>query len=406
MPAFEFKALTASGRARSGVLEGDTARGVRQQLRAQGLTPVEVRPLGEEQAAARAGRPLRARGGLKASELALVTRQLATLVRSGTPLEEALATVARQNDKARIKKILMAVRARVNEGYTLEAALAQFPSAFPELYRATVAAGEKSGHLDAVLDRLAEYAEARQDMRQKIGMALFYPATLTLIAILVVVGLLTYVVPQVVQVFEHMDQELPWLTRTLIATSDFLKANGLYILAAIAAGVFVFSRALRNETFRYRVHALVLRLPLVGRITRGVNTARFARTLSILTASGVPVLEALRISAEVMPNLPMRQAVLTAADNVREGATIRAALEQSGYFPPMTIHLIASGEASGELEEMLERAAVHQERELQTLIGALMSLFEPILILVMGGVVLMIVIAILLPIFELNQMVQ
>ncbi len=404
MPAFEYRVLDRSGRERSGVIEGDTARQARQLLRDQGLSPLDVQSVASNEAGGQIRRGLSR--GLKASELALFTRQLATLVRSGTPLEGALGTTARQTEKPRIKKIVTAVRAKVNEGHTLEAGMSEFPAAFPELYRATVAAGEKSGHLDAVLDRLADYAENRQEMQQRIGMAMFYPLILTAVAFLVAAGLLTYVVPQVVQVFEHLGQQLPWITRALIAVSDTLKSYGLLGLITIALASYLFSRALRNVAFRTQVHRQLLRIPLISKLVRGLNTARFARTLSILSASGVPVLEALKIAAEVIPNLPMRTAVLEAAANVREGASIHSSLESSGFFPPMTVHLIASGEASGNLESMLERAASHQEQELQTLLGALMTLFEPVLILFMGLLVLVIVLAILMPIFELNQLVQ
>jgi general secretion pathway protein F len=405
MPAFEYKALNRAGREQAGVIEGDTARQARQALRERGLSPLDIKQVAAADKTQGAVRQ-RLSGGLNATELALMTRQLATLVRSGTPLEESLATVARQSPKPRIKRIILAVRARVNEGHTLESGLSEFPAAFPELYRATVAAGEQSGHLDAVLDRLADYAESRQEMQQKINMAMFYPAILTTIALLVASGLLTYVVPQVVQVFEHLGQELPFLTRALIAVSDATKAYGLFVLIAVGLGVYLFSRAMRNEAFRTRMHQILLRMPLLSRLIRGLNTARFARTLSILVGSGVPVLDALRIAAQVIPHIPMRQAVLNAAANVREGASINSSLESSGLFPPMTLHLIASGESSGNLQTMLERAASHQERELQTSISAIMTLFEPVLILVMGVLVLIIVLAILLPIFELNQLVQ
>jgi general secretion pathway protein F len=404
MPAFEYKALTTTGRQQSGVIEGDTARQARQFLRDRGLNPLEINLVASDKNEGKVRRGFSR--GLKAGELALFTRQLATLVRSGTPLEQALYTTARQSEKARVKRIVLAVRAKVNEGHSLESGLSEFPAAFPELYRATVAAGEKSGHLDEVLDRLADYAERRQEMQQRINMAMFYPAILTTIAILVAGGLLTYVVPQVVQVFEHLGQQLPWLTRALIAVSDALKSYGLMGIIGLALAGYLFSRAMRNDAFRMRVHQQLLRLPLISKVVRGFNTARFARTLSILSASGVPVLEAMRIAAQVIPNLPMKQAVLDAAANVREGASIQSSLDNSGYFPPMTLHLIASGESSGNLENMLERAAEHQERELQTLIGALMTLFEPVLILFMGLLVLIIVLAILLPVFELNQLVQ
>jgi general secretion pathway protein F len=404
MPAFEYKALTTAGRQQSGVIEGDTARQARQFLRDRGLNPLEINLVVSDKTEGKVRRGFSR--GLKAGELALFTRQLATLVRSGTPLEQALYTTARQSEKSRVKRIVLAVRARVNEGHSLESGLSEFPAAFPELYRATVAAGEKSGHLDEVLDRLADYAERRQEMQQRINMAMFYPAILTTIAILVAGGLLTYVVPQVVQVFEHLGQQLPWLTRALIAVSDALKSYGLIGIIGLALAGYLFSRAMLNTAFRMRVHRQMLRLPLISRVVRGFNTARFARTLSILSASGVPVLEAMRIAAQVIPNLPMKQAVLDAAANVREGASIQSSLDNSGYFPPITLHLIASGESSGNLENMLERAAEHQERELQTLIGALMTLFEPVLILFMGLLVLIIVLAILLPVFELNQLVK
>jgi len=405
MPAFEYKALNIAGRELAGVIEGDTARQARQELRERGLNPLDIKQVASDKTQGN----LRQRfsgGGLNTTELALMTRQLATLVRSGTPLEESLATTAKQSSKPRIKRIILSVRARVNEGHTLESGLSEFPAAFPELYRATVAAGEQSGHLDAVLDRLADYAESRQEMQQRINMAMFYPLILTTIAVLVAGGLLTYVVPQVVGVFEHLGQELPFLTRALIAVSDATKAYGLFAIIAIGVGVYLFTRSMRNDSFRQRVHQFMLGLPLVSRLIRGLNTARFARTLSILVGSGVPVLDALRIAAQVIPHIPMRQAVLNAAANVREGASISSSLETSGLFPPMTLHLIASGESSGRLQEMLERAADHQERELQTTISAIMTLFEPVLIVVMGALVLVIVLAILMPIFELNQLVQ
>ena len=237
-------------------------------------------------------------------------------------------------------------------------------------------------------------------------LALFYPAILVMMAILVTVALLTYVVPKVVQVFDNLGQELPWLTRALIALSDFLRDHGLVMLLLLGAVVVGLAYLVRMPGMRMRYHQLLHRLPLVARLMRGLNAARFARTFSILTASGVPVLEGMRISAQVLSSLPMRQGVEEAAARVREGASLYGSLERSGYFPPMTLQLIASGEAGGNLEEMLERAAINQERELETVIAAIMGLFEPLLILAMGGVVLIIVLAILLPIFDLNQLVK
>ena len=405
MGAFEYTVLDLKGRERKGVLEGDTARQVRQQLREQGMTPLNVEEVIKRESRSRGQRSLFSRG-VSATDLALITRQFATLIRSGLPLEEGLQTVAKQTEKPRIKSMLLAVRSRILEGHTLADGLGDFPQVFPELYRSTVAAGEQSGHLDVVLERLADYTENRQQLRQKIQLAMFYPAILTFVAILVTVALLTYVVPQVVQVFDNIGQELPWLTRTLIALSDFLRDYGLLILLLLVMAGVGFNYLLKRDEVKFRFHQTLHGSPLIGRLFRGVNTARFARTFSILAASGVPILEALRISAEVMSSLPMRGAVEGAADRVREGVSIQKALEQSGHFPPMTLHLIGSGEASGKLEEMLERAATNQERELETLIATLMGLFEPLLILVMGAMVLIIVLAILLPIFDLNQLVR
>lgn len=406
MGAFEYTALDANGREKKGVLEGDTARQVRQQLREQSWVPLAVEAVVQREAKTGKRRVTLLKRGISATDLALITRQLATLVRAGLPLEECLSAVSQQAEKPRLKSMLMAVRSRVMEGHSLASGLSDFPQAFPELYQTTVEAGEQSGHLERVLERLADYTESRQRMRQKIQLAVFYPALLTLVAIVVVGGLMTFVVPQVVQVFENIGQQLPPLTRAMIATSDFLREYGLFMIGLIVLLLIGFNYLLRSEQTRRRFHRLLLGIPLVSRLERGLNTGRFARTFSILTASGVPVLESMRISAQVMSNLPMRAAVEEATARVREGAGIAAALEKSGYFPPMTTQLVASGEASGKLEEMLERAAVNQESEIETLIAALLGLFEPLLILFMGGVVLVIVLAILLPIFDLNQLVQ
>jgi len=403
MGAFEYTALDAKGREKSGVLEGDAARQIRQQLRELGLTPLTVEEV--KQREARSKRSFFKRK-ISATDLSLITRQWATLVRSGMPIEEALRTVAQQSEKARLKSMVVAVRSRVMEGHTLANGLAEFPHIFSELYRATIEAGEQSGHLEVVLERLADYTETKQQISQKVSQALIYPVLLTLVAIAVVIGLLTYVVPKIIQVFETMNQELPPLTKALIATSDFLSAYGVYLLMAVLVGLAGFSYMLKMEGFRRQFHRYLLRLPVVGRMVRGVNAARFSRTLSIVAASGVPIIEGLRIASQVVSNLPMRDAVLTAANKVREGAAIATALDASKYFPPMTIHLIASGEASGNIEKMLERAADSQEREMEALTAGLLSVFEPVLILVMGGLVLLIVLAILLPIFDMNQLVH
>jgi general secretion pathway protein F len=403
MGAFEYTALDARGRERNGVLEGDAARQIRQQLREQGLTPLSVQEVQQREAKSRKTLFVR---GISATELALITRQWATLVRSGLPVEEALRTVAQQAEKPRLKSMMMAVRSRVMEGHTLATALGDFPHVFSELYRATIQAGEQSGHLDVVLERLADYTEGRQQMSQKMSQAMIYPVMLTIIALGAVGFLLTYVVPKIVKVFEDIGQELPTLTQGLIATSEFLQENWLLLMVVLVVLVSGFVYLLRFEQFKFRYHRFLLRVPLISRLVRGLNAARFARTLSIVAASGVPILDGLRIAAQVVTNLPMRYAVDDAANKVREGSAIHKALDASKYFPPMTVHLIASGEASGNIEEMLERAAESQEREMQALTEGLLGIFEPMLILLMGGFVLVIVLAILLPIFDMNQLVK
>ncbi|MCK4744300.1 MAG: type II secretion system inner membrane protein GspF [Sulfuriflexus sp.] len=403
MSAFEYTALDTGGKKLKGVIEGDAPRQVRQQLRDQGLTPLTV---DEVRQRIKSDEKKTFSRGISSTELAVFTRQLATLVGSGMPLEETLDAVGKQTENPRMQSTIVAVRSRIKEGHSLADALADFPVIFPELYRSTVAAGEQTGHLDVVLSRLADYTENRQMLIQSISQALIYPAVLTFTALAVVILLLGYVVPQVVQVFTDLGQTLPWLTRALIATSDVVRDYGWLMAIIIVAAVFAWRRALQNEAIKYRYHAWLLKLPLVARLVRGVNTARFARTFSILTASGVPVLEGLRISANVMGNLPMREAVLEASLRVREGSTVQKALEASDCFPPLVLHLIGSGESSGKLEDMLERAAQNQERDLENRISMLMKIFEPALILVMGVVVLVIVLAILLPIFDLNQLVK
>ncbi|MFP5305611.1 MAG: type II secretion system inner membrane protein GspF [Gammaproteobacteria bacterium] len=404
MAAYEYSALDVRGRATKGLIEGDTPRHARQLLHERGLMPLDVTEVAEQRLAKAS--MFRRGGSLSSTELSLFTRQLATLVRSGLPLDEALTAVSEQSESRRVKRIALGVRAGVIEGNSLADSLEQFPNAFPTLFRATVEAGEQSGKLDYILERLAEYVERRQMMQQKVMLAAVYPAILTLVAVAVVVLLLTYVVPQVVEVFASIDAELPRLTTGLIALSDFLRDYGIYLLALLGIAAVVFERLMRKDGFKRRVHRLLLRLPLVGRLARGANTGRFTRTLGILFGSGVPILEALRIGTQVVTNLPMRDAIEAAAARVREGAALSRSLSASKLFPPITVHLIASGESSGRLDEMLDRAAENQEREVETLVAAMMGVFEPVLILVMGGVVLLIVLAILLPIFNLNQLVQ
>ena len=405
MPAFEYTALDAGGRERRGVLEGDTARQVRQLLREQQLLPVTVGEVVQTEARRARGR-FSLRRGISATDLAMLTRQLATLARAGLPLEEALLAVSQQTETPRIQAIVSGVRARVLEGRTLADGLAAFPQAFPEIYRATVAAGEQSGRLDGVLERLADYTENRQVLQSRIRNALVYPILLTVVCIVIVSLLLGYVVPEVVNVFKTGKQQLPLLTRGLIALSDGFRQWWWLIFALAGCAWYGVRRWLENPAARRRFDRAILTLPIVGRVVRGVNAARFARTLSILTASAVPVLEALRISGEVVGNLPMREAIAEAAVKVREGAPIARSLGASKLYPPMLIHLVASGETSGELEAMLERAATNQEREMDGIVNTAVNILGPAMILFMGGMVLLIVLALLLPIFQLNQLVR
>ncbi|MEJ2403358.1 MAG: type II secretion system inner membrane protein GspF [Candidatus Thiodiazotropha sp.] len=402
MDAFEYVALDATGKERRGVLEGDSARQVRQQLRETGLTPLSIDAASGKTKAKKSQLFQR---NINAMELALITRQLATLLRSGLPLEHVLKTTARQTDKRHVERTLLSVRAKVLEGRTLADGLAEFPKTFPELYIKTVASGEQSGHLEVVLERLADYTEQRQQMRQKTIFALFYPALLTIVSILIVIGLLTFIVPEVTRVFETMSADLPWITRALMDASDMFRSYWLVIILVLGSSIALVSYLLKKPGPKRWWQQNQLRIPVIGKLIRTANAARFSRTLSIMAASSVPILDAMRIASQVLTNLPMRTAVEEATLRVREGSSLYQALERTGYFPPMTLSLLASGESSGNLEGMLERSADIQEREIETLVSTIQGLFEPILILVMGGIVLVIVMAILLPIFDLNQLV-
>ncbi len=404
MGAFEYTALDAGGKERKGILEGDTPRHVRQLLREKQLLPVTVAEVAQKEA--KRQRSFSLARGVSTADLSLFTRQLATLVRAGLPLEESLLAVSQQTEKPRVQSIVLGVRARVMEGHPLADGLSEFPRVFPEIYRSTVAAGEQTGKLDTVLERLADYTENREQIRQKVLAAMLYPIVLSVMCFAIVCGLMVYVVPKVVAVFESAKGKLPLITQILIATSDFVRNYGIYMAIGAGLAVFLFKRWLRNPANKRIWHHAQLRMPMVGKLSRGFNTARFTRTFSILSASSVPVLEALRISGEVVTNLPMRDAVAEAAARVREGAPIGRSLAVSKLFPPMTIHLISSGESSGELESMLERAAISQERELDGLLAGMVGLLGPLLIVGMGGFVMAIVFAMLLPIFEMNQLIK
>ena len=403
MAAFEYIALDPRGREQKGLIEADSPRQARQLLREKQWSPLEVKQAKSKENTGGGGFAFGR--GLSARDLALVTRQLATLVQAALPIEEALRAAAAQSTSQKIKSMLLAVRARVMEGHSLAASLREYPSAFPELYRATVAAGEHAGHLGLVLDQLADYTDQRQQSRQKIQLALLYPVILLVASLAIVVLLLGYVVPDVVKVFVNTGQQLPALTTGLIAVSELVQRWGWLMFVGLVAAGFAMRQALRDDKIKRRWHALILRIPLVGRLARATNTARFASTLAILTRSGVPLVDALGIAAAVIANLRIRDKVIEAAQRVREGGSLTRALDATGEFPPMMLHMIASGEKSGELDQMLARTARNQENDLAAQISLLVGLFEPFMLVFMGAVVLVIVLAILLPILSLNQLV-
>ena len=406
MTAFRFEAVDALGKVTRGVVEADTVRLARSRLRDMQLTPLKVDAVLEEQAKNPATGRLGARNSISSYELGLLTRQFSTLLNAGLNIEQSLAAIAEQMEKPFIREILLGVRAGVTGGNALSVAMASYPTAFPEIYRALIHAGEESGELAKVLERLATYTESRHTMKQKVIAAFIYPALVTLTAILVVGSLLIYVVPQVVGVFQQSKQALPLLTQIMIFISDFLRHTWLYLIVLLAGSVWIFRQSLRNEAARYRWHQTLLKVPVLGKLLRSLNTARLASTLSILVGSGVPLILSLNAAARIVSLLPMQLAIKEATDVVRDGGSLSRALRESGQFPPILIHLIANAEATGQLEKMLESAAIQQENEVNNKITILTGILEPVLILAMGGMVLLIVLAVMLPIIEINQLVH
>lgn len=403
MGAFAYQALDAEGRTQSGVLQADTARAARSMLREKGLSPLEVSAAAgavEGPSASGLGRR-----GLSITQRVVLTQQLATLVRAGLPIDEALAALADEASDHRLRAIVAALRSRVMEGSTLAASMAEFPSSFPEIDCATVQAGEQGGDLAESLDRLADYAESRDSLNRELISAFAYPVLLLLVAFGVVAGLMASVVPRVADVFNNLGAKLPLLTRLLIQLSDFLGHYGLLLLGALVVLLVLWRLLLRQPGIRHRVDAFWLRLPLFGKVLQAAETARVTRTLAVLTGAGVPVLESLRLAGQTLKRLPLQEAMRQAAQRVREGTNIARALSETKAFPPVALRLISSGERSGRLAEMFEAAAVQQAREVKTALDLTRAVLAPLVILFVGAVVLAIVLAILLPIFELNNLI-
>jgi general secretion pathway protein F len=404
MAVFRYEALNAQGKTVKGSMEADSARSARSQMRMQGMTPIEVQEVGSaKMTGKKAGRFDRE---LSTREVVLLTRQLASLLQARLALAQALAALVEQAEKPLIRERINSIRSEVVSGTPLSQALAQYPKAFTEMYVATVAAGENTGDLGGVLSKLADALEARQALGQKVSAAFIYPAIVTLVALLVVVGLLTYVVPQVVSVFENTNQQLPTLTIVMIALSDTLRDWGWLMVIVIVLAAALFKNALNNKAFKLRFDEIVLTLPLVGPFIRSVNTARLASTLSILVGSGVPILKALAAANRTLGNTALQVAMQEVQERVKEGSALSKAMGKSGLFPPVLTHLVASGEATGQLAAMLERASESQRTEVERKAMWLTSLMEPVLILVMGLVVLLIVLAVMMPIIEVNQLIQ
>ena len=399
MPAYHFKALDQQGGVQKGLLEGDSARQIRQQLRDKAWLPVEVVAVQDASSPHKDNRYKKP----SAYELALMTRLLSVLLAAAIPLEEALSAVAKQSPKTHIKSLLLAVRSLVLEGFSLANALKQAAS-FPPLYVATIAAGEKSGHLDLILNQLADYTENRFALQKKIQGAMIYPIVLMLMAVMIVMGLMSYVVPKIVKVFEQSDQALPWITQVVLGMSNLITQWWWLMLLVLSGAAVLLYRFAKTPAGTLAVDSLVLKLPILARLSRSLNAARFASTLSILVRSGVPLIEALRIGAAVTTNVHIQKTIMQAADKVTEGASLSSQLQRSNYFPPMMVQMIKSGENSGELDNMLSRAASMQEAEATNFISALLSLLEPLMLVLMGVIVMIIVMAVMLPIVNMNDL--
>ncbi len=410
MSAFSYQALDPKGKTVKGVIEGDSERQVRGLLRAKNLRPLDVISTHKrEPINAKSTKKFSLFGGptkLGYKDISLVTRQLASLIQSGLPLDEVLQATATQSRKPAIKSLMLQVRARVLEGLSLAQAMGEAPKAFDTLYRAMIRAGESAGFLGAVLEQLADYTEKSQETRQKMQMAMIYPIVLVVVCLGVVTGLMAFVVPKLIVLFKNSKKALPFITDLLIATSNLVVNYGVFIFIGMVGAVFLFKHLLKEPERQLRWHKFILHWPLVGELVRTAEAARYANTLGLLVKSGVPLVEGLRISSQVLGNRHIQKSSLGVAVSVQEGMSFNKALDQCGEFPPLLVQMAASGEANGQLAEQLLHAAKNQERELSYTLGTLMGLMEPAMILIMAGIVGFVVMAIMLPIFQLNQMVH
>lgn len=405
MTAYQYTALNSEGKRVKGVLEADSPRLAREKLREKLLTPLTVESVSGKRKTKeeKQSRFLFGKKKLSAQELSLITRQMATLLQAGIPVDEMLTGVAEQTDKQHIRRILLGVRAKVLEGFGLAKSMEEFPSAFPALYRTTIEAGERTGKLDQILNQLAEYTEKQHHIAQKLKQAMVYPIMMSVISISIIVFLLIYVVPKIVNTFSQTNQTLPMTTMVLIKISSVVHHQGVYILLGIILFIVLWRQLLKRKTFRRWVHFWLLKIPVIGRAIRTINAARFGRTFGILNSAGVSVLEAMHSAAALIKPILMQEKVANGIAEVREGVPINRALQRTGFFPPLFVHLVASGEASGQLDSMLEKGASYLEKDVEGLIDTALTLFEPLMIVVMGGIVLYIVLAIMLPIFALDQ---
>ncbi|KFI05057.1 type II secretion system inner membrane protein GspF [Massilia sp. BSC265] len=406
MPAFRYEAVDAGGATKKGVVNADSPRSARADLRTQGLTPLNVEQIAAQVDEAGVARSRGFGERLSQVELALFTRQLASLLEAGLPLEQAFTALLEQAERPYVRDLIASIRSEVIGGVAFSAALSRHPRDFAEIYRALVSSGEQIGQLSRVLSRLADYIERRNALVQKVRLAFTYPAIVTVVAFAIVIFLLTYVVPQIVSVFANTKQKLPFLTVMMLAISDFVRAYGIYVGILLVGAFWLWRRALRNPDLKRRWHTWLLSAPVYGKFERSLNTARFASTLAITTGSGVPILRALETSRDTLSNVAMRELVEQATASVREGVSLARALSAQKHFPPMLVHMIRAGEITGELPSMLERAANSQQADLERRTLTIAGLLEPVLILAMGLVVLLIVLAVLMPIIEINQLVR